>query len=270
MTFGNAAWGFRETPLEKQLEITREMGLSVLELGIANAPGDIKTGDNTCEVTKLYKKYGINLICAATGNDFTNGNTDDIKKLKDVTDMCNGMGIKFLRIFAGFTPYREVTDKAWENMVFSLNEIYSYAESKNVVPVVETHGGVESYSDGVVHFHSTTTHPETLMKLIHEVPKIKINYDPANLYAVGIEKPEEIYETIKDKVCCIHLKDFVKTKSGHLLPSSCGESNMNWTNILKPLENFEGPLLFEYENTEDIKDGLKRCYEFIKNKIKEI
>ena len=38
MLFGNASWGFRETPLEKQLEITSEMGLELLELGIANAP----------------------------------------------------------------------------------------------------------------------------------------------------------------------------------------------------------------------------------------
>ena len=41
MRFGNAAWGFRETPLEKQFEITRNMGLDILEVGIANAPDDI-------------------------------------------------------------------------------------------------------------------------------------------------------------------------------------------------------------------------------------
>ena len=41
MIFGNASWGFRETPLENQLKATKEMGLELLELGIASAPDDV-------------------------------------------------------------------------------------------------------------------------------------------------------------------------------------------------------------------------------------
>ena len=65
MNFGNAAWGFRETPLEKQLEITRNMGLDILELGIANAPKDIPldADEKVLDTVKeLYKKYKIQLV----------------------------------------------------------------------------------------------------------------------------------------------------------------------------------------------------------------
>ena len=62
MKFGNAAWGFRETPLEQQLKITSDMGLRVLELGIENAPNDVKIGDDTKAVKELYRKYGIELM----------------------------------------------------------------------------------------------------------------------------------------------------------------------------------------------------------------
>ena len=34
LTLGYCSWGFRETPLEKQLEIVSRDGLDVLELGI--------------------------------------------------------------------------------------------------------------------------------------------------------------------------------------------------------------------------------------------
>ena len=59
MKFGNASWGFRETPLEEQLATTQSMGLKVLELGIANAPDDIPlsvSDEELKEVKRLYDK----------------------------------------------------------------------------------------------------------------------------------------------------------------------------------------------------------------------
>lgn len=140
MIFGNASWGFRETPLEKQLEITHGMNLSVLELGIANAQSDLPLGISDSEienVKSLFKKYKTELLCAATGNDFTLGNDNDVPKVKCVIDICRKLGIKYLRIFAGFTPVSEVDRAKKGNMVLCLNEIYRYAKDKNVVPVVK-------------------------------------------------------------------------------------------------------------------------------------
>ena len=48
MKFGNASWGFRETPLEEQLKLTKRLGLEVLELGIANAPKDMIINTHVC------------------------------------------------------------------------------------------------------------------------------------------------------------------------------------------------------------------------------
>ena len=269
MILGNAAWGFRETPLEKQLEITKDMGLSVLELGIANAPNDLSLNGDTKAVKALYEKYGISLVCAATGNDFTNGTKDDVEKIKTIIDMCAEMGVKYLRIFAGFSPACQVVGESWNIMIDCLTEVGKYAANKGVTPVVETHGGVNCYDDGVEHFHTTTTKPEILQKLLAEIPEnIGINYDPANLYAVGIENPDEVYQLIKDRVCYVHLKDFVSLPSGHIKPASCGESEMDWKKILDGIGNYEIIGVFEYENTEDIKEGSKRCLDFISNFIK--
>ncbi len=264
MIFGNAAWGFRETPLEKQLEITKKMGLSVLELGIANAPNDIQIGGDTKAVVELYNKYGISLFCAATGNDFTTGSTADVEKIKSVLDMCAEMGIKYLRIFAGFSPADEVVGERWDTMIKCLCEVGEYAKKVGVTPVVETHGGVNGYDDGVEHFHTTSTKPELLKKMLAEIPaNIGMNYDPANLYAVGIKNPDEVYQQIKERVCYVHMKDFVSLESGHIKPAACGESDMDWKRILKGIGDRDIIAVFEYENTEDIEDGCRRSYDFI-------
>lgn len=264
MIYGNAAWGLRETPLERQLEITKKMGLSVLELGIANAPDDLQIGGDTQSVKALFDKYGIDLICAATGNDFTAGSRADMEKIKAVIDMCADMGVKYLRIFAGFSPVQEVTGSRWSTMIECLTETGEYAKTKNVTPVIETHGGVKVYDDGVEHFHTTSTNIGTLTKMLAEIPpNIGINYDPANLYAVGIDNPDEVYQIIKDRVVYAHFKDFKKLPSGHLKPSYCGDSDMNWEKILRGIGNKNIIAVFEYENTEDIEEGLEKCYDYI-------
>ena len=159
MIFGNASWGFRETPLEEQLRITKDMGLAVLELGIANAPKDVPlsvTDEEIAEIKDSYKKYGIELCCAATGNDFSNGDKNDLPKVRKVIDICEKLGVKYLRIFAGFSPVAEVKGERWDNMIECLKEVAEYAKDKNVYPVVETHGGVTAFDDGVEHFLSTS------------------------------------------------------------------------------------------------------------------
>lgn len=271
MRYGNAAWGFRETSLEEQFKITAEMGLDILEIGIANAPDDIPlnvTNERISEIKKMSEKYGVKMMAAATGDDFTTG-TDDIPKVKRVVDICKELGIKYLRIFAGFTALEKVSEKGFDVMLNSLNEVCEYAENKGVVPVIETHGGVDGYDDGVEHFASTTTDLETLKKIIDNVPdNARICFDPANLYAVGIKNPEIFYSEIKDKVAYAHFKDFAPVKSGHIKPSYCGDSDMDWDAILDAMQDFEGFALFEYENTEDIKEGLVKSYNYIKERTR--
>ena len=174
MMFGNASWGFRETPLEEQLRITKDMGLAVLELGIANAPKDVPlsvTDEEIAEIKDSYKKYGIDLCCAATGNDFSNGDKNDLPKVRKVIDICEKLGVKYLRIFAGFSPVAEVKGERWDNMIECLKEVAEYAKDKNVYPVVETHGGVTAFDDGVEHFLSTSADEETLYKMMSELPE---------------------------------------------------------------------------------------------------
>ena len=274
MKYGCAAWGFRETPLEEQLKITRDFGFKYLELGIANAEKDIPADadrDTLEQVKNLYKKYGVELLCGATGCDFTVDKKDclaNVEKIKKVIDLCQYLGIKYVRIFSGFSPCGEVVGEKWDTMINCLNEIADYSSNTNVIPVIETHGGVDGYDDGVVHFKSTSAEKESVKKLVTQLSdRIKFVYDPANLYAVGYN-PAEFYEIIKNKTAYAHFKDFAPLKSGHILPAACGESSMDWKDIFKAMEGFEGPVFIEYENVEDVREGIKRSIDYL-NKIEK-
>ncbi|OGV51812.1 MAG: hypothetical protein A2017_18895 [Lentisphaerae bacterium GWF2_44_16] len=274
MIIGNAAWGFRETPLEEQLKITRTMGLKLLELSIAGHHGDRlqlnASHQEISEVKNLFQQNGIELCCFATGNDYTLKDREacfaQLENVKKVIDICSQFGGGHLRIFAGFEPVGEITGKRWKTMIDCLVASGEYCMGKNIVPVIETHGGVRNYSDGVEHFHSTSSEPDTMFRMLNELPEsIKVNFDPANLYAVGIEHPEKVYSRIKSRVGYMHLKDFVRVPgTSRLRPAACGKSEMDWNSLMEAIKDYRGPALIEYENVEDVKAGCRSSLQFIK------
>ncbi len=274
MVYGCAAWGLRETPLEEQLKITRDLKLNHLELGIANAEMDIPADadqETLSKVKELYKNYEVEMYCAATGCDFTVAKDAcyaNVEKVKKVIDICEYLGVKYLRIFAGFSHCEEVVGERWDRMIECLNKVAEYSSNTSVTPVIETHGGVDGYDDGVVHFRSTSAETEAIQKLSAQVSeRIKFVYDPANLYAVGYD-PAEFYELIKSRTAYAHFKDFAPLKSGHILPAACGESNMDWKSIFKAMDGFDGPVFIEYENVEDVREGIERSIKYL-NKIEK-
>ena len=271
MIFGNAAWGFRETPLEKQLQITAEMGLEHLELSIAGHRNDyvqIDAGDEILKGAKeLFEKYGIKLCCGSASSDFTlepeSACLKELEKVKKVFDIAGKLGIANVRIFAGFSPAEKVTGKRWDTMMRCLTESVSHAAKLGMSAAIETHGGVESTPEGVRHFSSTSSKPELLLNMMAQLPaETKIVFDPANLGAVGLDENGiiSLYLKLKSKIAYMHLKDFKDSPSGGglLLPCACGEGRLDWEKLMKSFAEFPGIGMIEYENTGDVQEGLTR------------
>lgn len=275
MKLGNAAWGFRETAIEEQLRITKAMGLELLELSIAGYPSNELQLDSSNEeigrIGKLFESSGISPECAATGNDFTvlDGKKcmDELEKVCRVIDIASELGVKFLRVFAGFSPLSEVSGQRLGIMIDCLQKAALHASRYGMALSIETHGGVKKMSDTeCIHFQSISTSVEALENLMKEMPEnVGINFDPANLYAVGIEKPWLIYEALKERVNYMHLKDFRKDPvTGFLTPVACGEGGMDWAGLMNSIKDFPGPALVEYENTADAEDGFRRSLDYLK------
>lgn len=265
MRLGNAAWGLRETPLERQLQITAEMGLDLLELSIAGYDKDFLQLDATpaqkLEALKMFEEYGLKPECACTGNDFTGDDVPaQVEKVKKVIDLAADMGISYLRIFAGFSSDSVVFGERFDRMLAALEEVAVYSAKRQIIPVVETHGGVAVNGKALVHFASVTTRSDYW----HEILKtgVSINYDPANLAAVGAIDPVKFYHDFYEQIKYVHLKDF-RSVPGGVVPVACGEGRLDWHKLLSALDSFHGPALIEYELPEDVEDGLKRSLKFL-------
>jgi len=107
---GLACWGLRELPQSEQLAMARRLGVSELEFSIANAPKDYPLTMGKTEIADIramYQNAGIPLRYVVTGNDFTQENPEavhaDLQKVNRVIALCELLGAKVLRVFAGFS-----------------------------------------------------------------------------------------------------------------------------------------------------------------------
>lgn len=275
---GAAGWGFREMDVPRQLDVVKELGLHSLELGIANAPKDVRE-DAAVEVLEqirsAYVQRGISLEFAATGNDFTLAEEAlveaDVKKVLRVVDICSFLGIRCLRIFAGFSPYGEVDEMRFQRMIRALNLVTRYGKDQGVTAAVETHGGVAGFSDGVLHFHSVTTEITCLERLVKETDEsLKFVFDPANLDAIPGADGKEVLELLGPRISYVHVKDFVRLPGDHLRSAAMGEGRADWKGMIKQVLRWTGDLMIEYEETEDIRDGTRRSRDFLERILEEV
>lgn len=266
---GAAAWGLRELPLESQLRLVRQLGLTSLELGVANAPMDLPADASEEALEKaaaLYEKYGVELFCAATGNDFTVSSEElkaQVEKVRAVIRLCRKLRISVLRIFCGFKKRQEMNENCIEKLMNALIDVQETAEMNGITLAIETHGAVEPSGSGIRHFRSLTTQTDDLLALLDRTGhKIKLVFDPANLTAVGEKDLLSFWNTIRQDTAYIHLKDFKADASGALHPTAFGCGDTDWTGLAGALRGSGLPVFFEYENCWDIGDGMKKCCHF--------
>ena len=273
---GNAAWGFRRMPLEKQLAATAAMGLSLLELSLGDdesarvptAADDVAID----QVRSLFHAHAVDLACGSIGNDFTHEdaarNRQELERVKHLIDCASRLGLGAIRIFAGFSPAEAVTGRRWDCMVQCLNMAAEHARVRQVTLAIETHGGVNPAGEGVVHFHSVSTRPDLLARLLQDLdPGLMFNFDPANLWAAGITRPHTVREILGERVSYVHLKDFRPLASGGLVPVGCGEGALNWDEVMGSLTGYRGPAFIEYEVPEDVIDGCRRSLRFLERYV---
>ncbi len=267
MRYGLAAWGLREEPLERQLQLTADLGLELLEFSIANYDKDVlQIGASDAEIEAVkaqFQKYGLRPECGCTGNDFTGDDVaEQIIKVKEVIDIAAKLGIRYLRIFAGFNSDSIVIGERFDAMLDALKCVHDYAAPKGVTLCVETHGGVTSLANGaLLHFNSVTTRVDHWKEIVKT--GVSITYDPANLAAVGSSSAVEFYRQFKESIPYIHLKDF-RDVPGGIVPAACGEGRLNWKAVLAELKKADLPAMIEYELPGDVRDGMTRSLKFLK------
>lgn len=262
MKLGCASWGFRELGLEEYFEAAESLGLKYLEVECFNeaeAPRHIPsdfTPEDMIQLQAKAREKNIKIVSFAGSDDFTvtdkSAVANDIVRIKRMIDLAAAGGSEVIRLFAGWIEEGKATDATYEQVIKAFKEVGEYAFGKDVVLVVENHGGI-------------TSSPAQMRRILDGIslPSVRLNYDPANFHHCKND-PVKALEELKNYVSYVHLKDSL-FKGGIHEFKAVGEGEINWPPIKKWLDTrFNGYAMIEYEDPVDVISGTERSLSFLK------
>lgn len=269
---GCGEWGFRELPMEEHFEICKNFGFKYMEIGIGGGvsgrlPGKMTQADIDSFIT-LRDQYDIKTPFCCLENDFTlpeaKVHAENLKNCLEQMEMASKLGCTHIRLFAGFTPYTEITEAIWERMFSAFEKAEALASSLDMLISIETHGKIDVVDNTAVHIHTVTTHRDGIKRLLTALPeKVGFNYDPGNIKAANPDDKRYAIDLLNSRINYCHLKDWTYKGPG-FIAGAPGDDDLDYASLL-PQMGFNGVYLIEYEPTEDLIDGINRSLKYLRS-----
>jgi sugar phosphate isomerase/epimerase len=272
MKLGCGEWGFRELPMEEHFEICKKFGFSTMEIGIGGGvPGRLPekmTQEDIDSFIALRDRYGIKTPFCCLENDFTlptpEAHEENLEICLEQMRTAAQLGCTHIRLFAGFTPFADMTDEIWQRLFEAFEKAEALATSLGMVISIETHGKIDVIDDTAVHTHTVTTHRDGLKRLLEGLPKkVGFNYDPGNIKAADPEDKRYALDLLNARINYCHLKDWTYKGPG-FIAGAPGDDDLDYADLLPQME-FDGIFLIEYEPTEDLVDGISRSIQYLQS-----
>jgi sugar phosphate isomerase/epimerase len=171
-------------------------------------------------------------------------------------------GATHVRLFAGFTSIDDMDEPTWERMFGAFDQCQALAERIGVRICIETHGAIVHARGAALHRHTITTRADGLARLVRELPRdVAFNWDPGNCKAADPSDPSCKLDLLRGRIDYCHLKDWVPSGPGWRAAAP-GDGDLDYGELLSRLD-FRGPLLIEYEPTDDVEAGLRRSLAYL-------
>ncbi|MDR2530579.1 MAG: AMP-binding protein [Oscillospiraceae bacterium] len=173
-------------------------------------------------------RQGIAISCFSSGTALRDPTLADRAKreIREYVDLASAMGTRFVRVLADdyAAPTHDVDDAA----VFrALSELAPYAESKNVVLLVETNG---VYSD--------TARLRDLLTSVRS-DSVGALWDIHHPYRFNAESPECTVQNLGALIKYTHFKDSVVADDGEILYKLPGEGDLPISDAVKALNSID-------------------------------
>ena len=270
---GCGEWGFREMPMERHFQIAHSFGFHYLEFGIGGGKtgrlSEIPCPREIDQFLELANKYQIQTPFCCIENDFTLVDPDAHRAMVDkvLQQMAVAMQCRatHVRLFAGFTPLRDMTDAIWNRLLDALNECQNLADKLGLQIAIETHGAIRHGTNGeAIHFPTVTTDYGGLNQLLRSMPlKMGINYDPGNIKAAEANTANLHLPLLNHRINYCHLKDWKRQGQGWVA-CAVGDDDLNYGTLIQKMR-FDGVYLIEYEPLHDLEDGIRRSLQNLRS-----
>ena len=177
--------------------------------------------------------------------------------------LASRLGAKLVRLFAGFTHADQMTEEIWQRLLSGMKECDEVCQELGMTIAVETHGAVTFTGKVQHHKHTVTTDRTCLERLVKDLPPtVGFCYDPGNMRAVNPEDTRYGLDIINDRINYCHLKDWRSAKNGWT-PGTPGDGDLDYAELLSKMK-YDGVYTLEYEETDDLEDGIQRGIDYLK------
>jgi sugar phosphate isomerase/epimerase len=273
MIVGLGEWGLQYRTIEEHCRIAKEFGFRYLELGIGGEfPGRIQRDIDQREIDELLaciQDYGIKAPFVVLDSEFTVEDEGALQQMKaqvahDIR-LAARFGATHVRLFTGFELASRMTEVRWSHMLQALAEINELCGQYGMVISLETHGRITRKNEGFIQEHTTTTDWHCLERLIRDLPPaVGFNFDPGNLKTVAAGRPLTDYaKLLGPRINYCHLKDWRRVDD-YWVACAPGDDDLDYDALLKEVP-FQGVYLIEYEQTDDVIDGIGRSLTYLRS-----
>lgn len=272
MRLGLGWWGFRELPFKEHLDICKEFGFKILEIGLGDElPSTFSIGLDKTGIEKavaLANNFDIRMPFATVENDFTLDNLEDhnemIEHVLSSIRQAALFKITHIRIFIGFMPAEDITNRIYSQAIDAMKRCSLLCSELDMSISIETHGRIVHKGGIAYHYNTMSTDPKYLEKMMKDLPNnVGFNYDPGNIKAVRPSDKSYCLDIINERINYCHLKDW-KRKQGGWEAVAIGDDDLDYSRILEKIK-FEGIYLIEYEPLHDLKSGIRRSLDYLTN-----
>jgi sugar phosphate isomerase/epimerase len=160
---------------------------------------EFNTPENRQETLKLIKQKKLRIVnLGASANlHFAEGpeREKNLEGARQFIDLAQQLNCPYIRVFPDAFPKGQDKNTTINLIAKGLSDLGNYAKDKNVVVLMETHGGVVKTED-----------IEEIMRLASDT-NVGLVWDVANMWLVTKEPPVEVYRKLRKYIRHTHIKD---------------------------------------------------------------
>jgi len=231
--------------MEQIIEMAVKNKYHGIEIRTVSSTVEISTleafkGSGLTETDKKIKDSGLEVACIGTGVNFCTASKEHQEKAlesaKVSMHIANALDCKYIRTFGGPVPttqgFIESLKWTWEGY----QKLCEMAESMGVLPLLETHDDF-----------STSARVKEVIDGI-ESRQIGVVWDIVHSVRFG-ESPQDTYDTLKDYIRHVHVKDALDFSPKHADFPLTGEGKIPIAECIALLKagGYDGYLSFEWE-----------------------
>ncbi|NLM78684.1 MAG: sugar phosphate isomerase/epimerase [Ruminococcaceae bacterium] len=253
-------WCYRDASRETAFRSIARLGYAGVEI-IAHPPcwhADIlDTTTRRKESLRLISELGLSVVALSPNTEYLVFDEEKRRQAIEHTmamiDLTRLYGVNLTRIFAGGRfPENQTKDACIEAVIKALKPCAEYAESREVVLAVESHG-------------QFGTDIEALAVIINEIdsPSLGITLDTSNFAVNGVD-PLRAIDVFNGRIYHTHLKDSLLGEKS--IATAVGEGSLDFPAIIQKLNEtgYRGAFCVEYEGSEPADVGLAKSLGYIR------